>query len=205
MITEQDCVALDVEDPLASEAAKYYLPLGVLYFAGNSLGALPVAAQKRVASIIRDEWGERLVGGWNSAGWYTSPSRVGAKIARLIGADADEVTVTDSTSVNLFKSIIAAMGLNTQRKVCLTDREIFPTDLYIMQGIEELLGEQFTLKAVKSDRILDEVSKDTGLVVLSHVDYRTGDVFDMRTLPGVCTKPADWCCGTSATAPVYSI
>jgi len=182
LITEQDCVTLDVEDPLASEAAKYYLPQGVLYFAGNSLGALPVAAQKRVASIIRDEWGEKLVGGWNSAGWYTSPSRVGAKIARLIGADANEVTVTDSTSVNLFKSIIAAMGLNTQRKVCLTDREIFPTDLYIMQGIEVLLGEQFTLKAVKRDRILDEVSNDTGLVVLSHVDYRTGDVFDMRNI-----------------------
>jgi kynureninase len=182
LITEQDCVALDVEDPLAGEAAKYYLPRGVLYFAGNSLGALPVAVQKRVASIIRDEWGEKLVGGWNSAGWYTSPSRVGAKIARLIGADADEVTVTDSTSVNLFKSIIAAMGLNTQRKVCLTDREIFPTDLYIMQGIEELLGEQFTLKAVKRDRILAEVGDDTGLVVLSHVDYRTGDVFDMRNI-----------------------
>jgi kynureninase len=182
LITEKDCVDLDEKDPLALEAAKYYVPRGVLYFAGNSLGALPVAAQKRVASIIRDEWGEKLVGGWNSAGWYTSPSRVGAKIARLIGADADEVTVTDSTSVNLFKSIIAAMGLNTQRKVCLTDREIFPTDLYIMQGIEELLGEQFTLKAVKRDRILDEVGEDTGLVVLSHVDYRTGDVFDMRNI-----------------------
>jgi kynureninase len=182
LITEKDCVDLDEKDPLALEAAKYYVPRGVLYFAGNSLGALPVAAQKRVASIIRDEWGEKLVGGWNSAGWYTSPSRVGAKIARLIGADADEVTVTDSTSVNLFKSIIAAMGLNTQRKVCLTDREIFPTDLYIMQGIEELLGEQFTLKAVKRDRILAEVGDDTGLVVLSHVDYRTGDVFDMRNI-----------------------
>ncbi len=182
MITEQDCVALDVEDPLAGEAAKYYLPRGVLYFAGNSLGALPVAVHKSVISIIHDEWGKKLVGGWNSAGWYTSPSRVGAKIARLIGADADEVTVTDSTSVNLFKSIIAAMGLNTQRKVCLTDREIFPTDLYIMQGIEELLGEQFTLTAVKRDRILDEVGDDTGLVVLSHVDYRTGDVFDMRDI-----------------------
>jgi kynureninase len=182
LITEKDCVDLDEKDPLALEAVKYYVPRGVLYFAGNSLGALPVAAQERVASIIRDEWGEKLVGGWNSAGWYTSPSRVGAKIARLIGADADEVTVTDSTSVNLFKSIIAAMGLNTQRKVCLTDREIFPTDLYIMQGIEELLGEQFTLKAVKRDRILAEVGDDTGLVVLSHVDYRTGDVFDMRNI-----------------------
>ena len=182
MITEQDCVALDEQDPLADEAAKYYLPEGMLYFAGNSLGALPVAAQKRVASIIRDEWGAKLVGGWNSAGWYSSPSRVGAKIARLIGADADEVTVTDSTSVNLFKSIIAAMGLNTQRKVCLTDREIFPTDLYIMQGIEKLLGEQFTLKAVQRDCIPDEISDDTALLVLSHVDYRTGDVSDMQSI-----------------------
>jgi len=182
LITEQDCVALDVEDPLAGEAAKYYLPEDVLYFAGNSLGALPLAVQKCVASIIHDEWGEKLVGGWNSAGWYSSPSRVGAKIAQLIGADADEVTVADSTSVNLFKSIIAAMGLNTQRKVCLTDREIFPTDIYIMQGIEELLGERFTLKAVQRDCILDEISDDTGLLVLSHVDYRTGDVFDMQSI-----------------------
>ena len=180
MITEQDCVALDKQDPLADEAAKYYLPEGVLYFAGNSLGALPVAAQKRVASIIRDEWGEKLVGGWNSAGWYSSPARVGAKIAQLIGAHANEVTVTDSTSVNLFKSIISAMGINTQRKVCLTDREIFPTDLYIMQGIEELLGERFTLKAVQRNCIADEIDADTALLVLSHVDYRTGDVFDMQ-------------------------
>jgi len=180
LITEQDCVALDKQDPLADEAAKYYLPEGVLYFAGNSLGAMPVAAQKRVVSIIRDEWGEKLVGGWNSAGWYSSPARVGAKIAQLIGAHANEVTVTDSTSVNLFKSIISAMGINTQRKVCLTDREIFPTDLYIMQGIEELLGERFTLKAVQRNCIADEIDADTALLVLSHVDYRTGDVFDMQ-------------------------
>lgn len=175
-------MALDEQDPLAGEATKYYLPEGVLYFAGNSLGALPMAAQKRVASIIRDEWGEKLVGGWNSAGWYSSPSRVGAKIARLIGADADEVTVADSTSVNLFKSIIAAMGLNPQRRVCLTDREIFPTDFYIMQGIEALLGERFTLQAVQRDCILDKICEDTGLVVLSHVDYRSGDVFDMQSM-----------------------
>jgi len=180
LITERDCVALDEQDPLADEAAKYYLPEGVLYFVGNSLGALPVAVQKRVASIIRDEWGEKLVGGWNSAGWYSSPSRVGAKVAQLIGADADEVTVADSTSVNLFKSIIAAMGLNPQRKVCLTDREIFPTDFYIMQGIEALLGERFTLQAMRRDNILDRLGDDTGLVVLSHVDYRSGDVFDMQ-------------------------
>ena len=180
MITERDCVALDEQDPLADEAAKYYLPEGVLYFAGHSLGALPLAVQERVASIIRDEWGERLVGGWNSAGWYASPARVGAKIAQLIGAHADEVTVADSTSVNLFKSIIAAMGLNPQRKVCLTDREIFPSDFYIMQGIEELLGERFTLKAVQRNCIADEIDADTALLVLSHVDYRTGDVFDMQ-------------------------
>ena len=182
MITQKDCVDLDEKDPLALEAAKYYMPQDVLYFAGHSLGALPITAQERVASIIGDEWGEQLVGGWNSANWYSSPSRVGAKIAQLIGADADEVTVADSTSVNLFKSIIAAMGLNTQRKVCLTDREIFPTDLYIMQGIEDLLGERFTLKAVQRDCIPDEIDDDTGLLVLSHVDYRTGDVFDMQNI-----------------------
>lgn len=182
MITELDCVALDGKDPLADESTKYYLPKGMLYFAGHSLGALPVAAQKRVASIIRDEWGESLVGGWNTAGWYSAPARVGAKIAQLIGADADEVTVADSTSVNLFKSIIAAMGLNPQRKVCLTDREIFPTDFYIMQGIAELLGERFTLKATQRDCILDEIGDDTALVVLSHVDYRTGDLFDLQDI-----------------------
>lgn len=182
MITEQDCVNQDKQDPLRDEAAKYFLPEGVLYFAGNSLGALPVAALERAASIIRDEWGERLVGAWNSAGWYSSPSRVGGKIAQLIGAYANEVIVTDSTSVNLFKSIISAMGLNTARKVCLSDKEIFPTDLYIMQGIEELLGERFILKTVQRDRIFDEIDNDTALLVLSHVDYRTGDVFDMQSI-----------------------
>lgn len=173
---------MDSSDPLAAEADKYYVPEGILYFAGNSLGALPKAAEKRVASIIRDEWGEELVGAWNRSGWYSSPSRVGAKIARLLGAHADEVTVADSTSVNLFKTIIAAMKLNPQRKVCLTDREIFPTDLYIMQGIKELLGEQFTLKSVSRDRIHGEINDETGLLVLSHVDYRTGDLSDMHSI-----------------------
>jgi kynureninase len=182
LITESDCVALDDQDPLAGEATKYYLPEGMLYFAGNSLGALPVAVQKRLASVIEDEWGEKLVGSWNGAGWYSSPARIGAKIAQLIGANADEVTVTDSTSVNLFKTVIAAMGLNTQRRVCLTDREIFPTDLYIMQGIEELLGERFTLKAVKRDCIVDEIDEDTSLLVLSHIDYRSGDQLDMQDI-----------------------
>jgi kynureninase len=182
LIAQQDCVALDDQDPLAGEAVKYYLPEGVLYFAGNSLGALPKAAQDRVTAIIRDEWGEKLVDSWNSAGWYVSPARVGAKIAQLVGADADEVTVSDSTSVNLFKSIIAAMGLNSSRKVCLTDREIFPTDLYIMQGIEELLDERFTLKAVKRENIVDEICDDTALLVLSHIDYRSGDLFDMQKI-----------------------
>ncbi len=182
MIKQQDCIALDEQDPLAGEAGKYYLPEGMLYFVGNSLGALPLAAAQRVASIIRDEWGEELVSGWNKAGWYSSPTRVGDKVARLIGADAGEVTVTDSTSVNLFKSIIAATGLNPQRRVCLTDRKIFPTDLYIMQGIEELLGDRFTLKAVQRNRIADAIDDDLALLVLSHVDYRSGDIFDMQDI-----------------------
>src|SRR6185436_14359761 len=143
MTTRIDCEALDARDPLAHVRDRFVLPEGVIYLDGNSLGALPKAVIERSRRVVEEEWARGLIRSWNEAGWYTAPARVGAKIARLIGASADEVIVTDSTSVDLFKLLTGALMLRPDRKTILGLEGDFPTDGYIAQGIASLTGAQF--------------------------------------------------------------
>ena len=138
--TREACAALDRDDPLAFARDRFDLPPGVIYLDGNSLGALPKATADALAQQTRDAWGRGLIRSWNSAGWIDAPLRVGARIARLIGAGADEVVVTDSTSVNLFKLASAAVALRPGRRVILSEPGNFPTDLYMLQGLCAQLG-----------------------------------------------------------------
>ena len=139
MTTLQDCRALDERDPLRPLRDLFQLPEGVIYLDGNSLGVLPRAAPGRVADAVTREWGDGLIRSWNTAGWYELPRRVGDKIGRLIGARPGEVVATDSTSVNLFKVLSAALHMARadapQRRVLVSERSNFPTDLYIAQGL----------------------------------------------------------------------
>ena len=171
--------ALDAADPLAGFRSRFALPAGVLYFDGNSLGPPPAEAADRLAEVVRAQWGGELVGAWNSCDWIDLPRRVAAAIAPLIGAQADEVAVADSTSVNLFKVLAAALALRPERRVILAERENFPTDLYIAQGLAALLGGGVALRLVDREALDGALDEDVAALMLTQVDFRTGERHDL--------------------------
>ncbi|MFO1314702.1 MAG: kynureninase [Burkholderiales bacterium] len=181
MTTRDDCLGRDAADPLAALRARFALPDGVVYLDGNSLGALPVATVARVRDVVADEWGVGLIGSWNSAGWMDLPRRVGDKIARLVGAGPGELTVADSTSVNLYKVLHAALDLARagapQRTAILTERGNFPTDLYIADSVARARGCE--LRVAGGDRLAAHLDDHVAVQLLTHVDYRTGRVHRM--------------------------
>jgi kynureninase len=180
--TRADLAALDAKDLLASMREAFALPDGVIYLDGNSLGALPRATPKRLAEAAVDEWGRDLIKSWNAHGWIDLPTRIGDKIATLIGAGAGEVVVADSTSVNLFKVLAAALKLNPDRRAIVSERDNFPTDLYMAQGLIAQLGNRHTLRLVDADEIAGAIGADTAVVMLTHVNYRTGAMHDMAAV-----------------------
>jgi kynureninase len=173
--------AWDRDDPLANFKARFALPAGVIYLDGNSLGPPPRVARERVATVIADEWGAGLIRSWNEAGWIGAPRRVGGKIARLIGAGPDEVIVADSTSVNLFKLLAAALAARPGRGVILTETGNFPTDLYIAGGAAGMVPGA-TVRAVAPDEIEAAIDRETAVVLLTHVHYKTAARRDMAAL-----------------------
>lgn len=184
-ITRQDALALDAHDPLASLRRQFTLPEGVIYLDGNSLGVLPAAAPTRVAQAVAQEWGEGLIRSWNSANWVTLPQRVGDKIGRVIGAQPGETLAGDSTSVNLYKVLAAALLLVKQRgdatrRVIVSERSNFPTDLYIAEGLARQHG--FELKLVEPDEIAAHLDPSLAVLMLTHVNYRSGRMHDMAAL-----------------------
>jgi kynureninase len=172
--------AMDAGDPLARCRERFFLPEGVVYLDGNSLGALPMAAVGRAREVVEAEWGEELIRSWNSRGWIEAPQRVGAKIAPLIGARPHEVIVADSTSVNLFKLIVAAAALSPERPVLLSEAGNFPTDLHIAGGAAELA--RLRLDIAPRDEIAARLGPETNLLLLTHVHYKGGFRFDMAAV-----------------------
>ncbi len=170
---------LDAADPLAPFRNRFALPEGVIYLDGNSLGARPRAVEERLLETIRGEWGDGLITSWNKAGWVEMPRRIGDKIARLIGADEGEVVACDSTSINVFKALCAALSLAPDRSVILSEKGNFPTDIYIMQGIAGLTGRDVTARLVEPDEIEDAVDDTVAAVLLTQVHYKTGRMRDM--------------------------
>src|SRR5258708_2150917 len=142
----EDFAALDRIDPLAPLRDKFLLPPGVIYLDGNSLGALPRSTPGRLSRVIEQEWGCDLIKSWNRHGWMAMPQRVGSKIARLIGADPNEVVVAESTSINLFKVLAVALKMRPGRRVIVAEAENFPTDLYMAEGLAEFLDRGHTLR-----------------------------------------------------------
>lgn len=164
-------------DPLAGFRGRFALPEGTIYLDGNSLGALPKATPERLAQAVTREWGEGLIASWNDAGWVTAPRRVGEKIAALLGANEGEIVACDSTSVNLFKALAAAVSLRPGRRVVLSESGNFPTDLYMMQGLSALTG--VVARAVPPEAVIGAVADDTAAVLLTQVHYKTGAMRDM--------------------------
>ena len=162
--------------------AMFHLPDGMIYLDGNSLGPLPKAASARLDKTMRDEWGEMLITGWNRAGWMEQPTRIGDRIARLIGAEDGHVVLGDTLSIKVYQALAAALEMRPDRRVILSDTGNFPTDLYMAEGLIASLGRQHQLKTVAPKNVADHITKDVAVLMLTEVDYRTGRLHDMKAL-----------------------
>ena len=183
-IDQAHCEALDAADSLRGHRARFELPEHTIYLDGNSLGALPKATAARINSLVREEWGHTLIRSWNSNSWVTMPQTVGEKLARLLGASSAEVIVGDSTSVNIFKLLAGALALQdvNKRRVILSERGNFPTDLYIAEGLNALLDGKYTLRLVEPDEIEAALDADVAVALITQVDYCTGKLHNMTRL-----------------------
>ncbi|ALJ13675.1 kynureninase [Sphingopyxis macrogoltabida] len=177
-----DVAARDAADPLAHFRERFHLRDGLIYLDGNSLGALPKATGERLARVVADEWGEGLITSWLGASWSTAPRRIGDKIARLLGANPGEIVASDSTSVNIFKALTAALSLRHERSVILSEATNFPTDVYMMQGIEAFSGGRVKAMTVAPDAVVDALSEDVAVLLLTQVHYKSGRVRDMAAI-----------------------
>jgi kynureninase len=184
MTTLHDCHALDAQDPLRTLRDLFTIPPDVIYLDGNSLGVMPKAAPARVAAAVTQEWGNGLIRSWNSAGWFQLPQMLGDKIAQLVGAKPGEVVATDSTSINLYKVLSAALNIAAQdaphRKLIVSERSNFPTDLYIAEALCKERG--LRLQLVEPDEIHAALTPDVAVLMLTHVNYRTGAMHDMAAV-----------------------
>lgn len=184
--SREACAALDLADPLAFARGRFRLAEGLIYFDGNSLGPLPEAVPGALAGVVDREWAAGLIGSWNAADWIGLPERVGARIAPLIGADPSEVLAADSTSINLFKLLVAALELRPGRRVIVSETGNFPTDRYLIEGACRLLGRGHTVRWVDASAdeaaIEDALGDDVALLALTQVDYRSGRKLDLARL-----------------------
>jgi kynureninase len=181
--TRRDCEALDAADPLAALRDAFELPDDVVYLDGNSLGALPRATAGRMQQVVRGEWGEGLIRSWNRAGWIDLAQGVGDRIAALVGAAPGSLVAADSTSVNLFKVLHAAVAVAPPGRRCIvSERSNFPTDLYIAESIARMHG--LTLRLADADAIEGALDENTAVLMLTHVNYRSGRLHDMAAITG---------------------
>jgi kynureninase len=191
--TRERCLEADHLDPLARLRDEFDVPLGIIYLDGNSLGVLPRRARLRSLEVLEREWGQGLIVSWNTAGWFELPIRLGEKLGRLLGAGPGEVVVTDTTSLNLFKALAAALRIQQasrpQRRVIVSERDNFPTDLYMVQGMIDFLQRGYELRLVDAARPLEQALDDEVAVVsLSHVNYRTGAMHDMAAVTALARR-----------------
>ncbi len=187
MITLEHCQARDASDELAAFRSQFDLPAGTIYLDGNSLGAMPKDAMAHANHVIEQEWGRDLINSWNKADWWGLPTRLGDLLAPLIGAGKGECVVTDTTSLNLFKAVANAVRIqrsrHPERRVIVAERDAFPTDLYMIQGLLQSFAEGYRLQLIEgADALAAAVDANTAVVVLSHVNYRSGYLFDMRAV-----------------------
>jgi kynureninase len=180
--TRSECATRDARDPLARYRGEFTLEPGLIYLDGNSLGALTQRAAARVKSMLEREWGQDLIRSWNKHGWFDLPATLGARIAPLVGAAADEVLVADSTSVNIFKLVAALLPLRGERRRIVTEQGNFPTDLYVLQSLAAVSGGALEVLELPRAEIAAAIDPTTLLVLLTHVHYKTAEVFDMAAI-----------------------
>jgi len=180
--TRSDLEQLDQDDPLAAFRDEFFLPEGIIYLNGNSLGAMPLKAAERARQVVEKEWAEGLIGSMNTAGWYELPQTLGRKIAPLVGAKPSEVVLTDSTGIDLYKIVAAALQLQPDRRVIVMEGSNFPTNNYMIQGLVEQLGDGYTIRFAEADEIMDAIDEDVATICITHVHYKTGRIHDMAAI-----------------------
>lgn len=173
-MTREDCARLDAGDALRHARSRFMLPDGVNYLDGNSLGAVPKGVAERVAHVIREEWGVGLIRSWNGAGWFEAPGRIGTKMAPLLGAAPHQVTITDTISINLFKALAAAIRLRPGRETIVAELGNFPSDNHIIDSVARMFG--LRVRYVPTSELAVSIDRDTAVVELSHVNYRTAEI-----------------------------
>lgn len=184
-VTREDCVAADGRDPLAAYKEKFLLPEGIIYLDGNSLGVLPKGALERATQVIEQEWGRDLIGSWNKHHWFDLPVRIGDKLSQLLGGTGGACVATDTTSINVFKALGAALEIqredHPERRVIISERENFPTDLYMIEGLIDFLDRGYELRLIDDAHSLeDALDENTAVALLTHVNYRTGYLWDLN-------------------------
>jgi kynureninase len=162
--------------------SQFYIPEGIIYLDGNSLGPLTKKAQDRIQHTLNNEWGEMLITGWNKAGWMDQPNKVGDRIARLIGAAPKTVTVGDTLSIKVFQALASAINFQKNRKVLLTDASNFPSDIYAAQGLINMLKADHELKIVNTDNLVENINENVAAIFFTEVDYRTGRRYDAKKI-----------------------
>ncbi len=173
---------LDSRDKLASFRDEFCLPEGMIYLDGNSLGAMPLSAKKRVADVVEREWGQDLITSWNKNSWFHLAEKLGDKIARLIGAGLGEVMTCDATGLNLYKLLSMALDMRPDRKVIVMEGSNFPTDNYMAQGLIKQLGRGHQIRFIEKEDIMDAITEDVAVVSLTQVHYKTGHLLDMKAI-----------------------
>lgn len=187
MITKQNVLELDNNDPIGFARDRFYIPSGKVYLDGNSLGLMSHDTHARVAEVTNRQWGKDAITSWNKHNWIGLPQRVGEKIAPLVGAAPGQVICCDSISVNLFKALAASLTLTQsaqpQKNQVLSTPDNFPTDLYMVQGLQQLLGQQrCELVLAEESQLADAITDTTAVVLVTEVNFRTGRRLDVETL-----------------------
>ncbi|MEO0664635.1 MAG: kynureninase [Pseudomonadota bacterium] len=161
---------------------RFVLPEGVIYLDGNSLGPLPKTVPARIEAMVREEWGQHLVRGWNVDDWMGQPTKVGDRVGRLIGAPAGTVTMGDTLSLKVYQALSAAVKMRPERKVILSDSGNFPSDLYMAEGLIRQLDQGHELRIVAPEDVMDALTEDVAVAMITQVDYRTGRMHDMAAM-----------------------
>ena len=179
---------LDKHDQLAPMREKFCLEEGLVYLDGNSLGVLPRATADHISQVVTQQWGNGLIRSWNTHQWMEKPTKLGDKVAQLIGSKKAQVLVCDTTSVNIFKLAAAAVKMRPGRSKLITEIGNFATDLYLLQGLAKLLGNKVEVIALPREQVLSAIDEDTALVLLTHVHFKTGAMWDMASVTQMTQK-----------------
>ena len=176
-------IKLDRNDPLAALRDRFHLPEDIIYLDGNSLGPMPIGVAERLTTATGTEWAKDLITSWNKADWIDLPRRISARISPLIGADSDCIAVTDSTSINLFKVLSAALAMRPGKTRIISERNNFPTDLYMAEGLSALIAQNHELVLAEDpEGAAAQIDDRAAVLMLTHVNYRTGRICDMAGL-----------------------